>query len=229
VPPSATALQIYKLFKIPTYPAPVKDIASHVIYVSPAFVVKQQGSGNASVRLTPIIAKIFPGMTVLLNDNSAVGSGLTKVENVKMKFAQDANNVGFSFGISDNIPTSFRLPKVPVDTVALFMNIDYIGGAPAGVKVANFSNSKSFASSPDINILVSKSPDLFITKLPDGCPDIRLYSFNESVAKWQRLDNPTRAAMLDVHDKCGYSLHTQHFSKFAVGGIKEQSSIVSER
>ncbi len=46
-----------------------------------------------------------------------------------------------------------------------------------------------------------------------------LYSFNESIAKWQQLDKPIRAAMLDVHDECGYILQTQHFSKFAVGGI----------
>jgi hypothetical protein len=117
-----------------------------------------------------------------------------------------------------------RLPRVPVDIVALFMNIGYIGegvGATAATKVLNFSNPKSFASSPDISILVSKSSRLSIAKLPDGCPDISLYSFNESVAKWQQLDKPIRAAMLDGHDECGYILQTQHFSKFAVGGIKE--------
>ena len=160
VPATTSASQIYKLFKIPTYPAPVKDIASHIIYVSPAFVVKQQGSGNSTFTLTPIIAKIFPGMTVLLNHNSSVGSSLAKVENVKMKFAESANNIGFSFGISDNIPTSFRLPRVPVDIVALFINMGYIGvggGVTSAIKVVNFSNPKSFASSPDISILVSKS------------------------------------------------------------------------
>ncbi|MGB6674030.1 MAG: hypothetical protein WBE34_16485, partial [Candidatus Nitrosopolaris sp.] len=226
VPATTSASQIYKLFKIPTYPAPVKDIASHIIYVSPAFVVKQQGSGNSTFTLTPIIAKIFPGMTVMLNHNSSVGSGLAKVENVKMKFAESANNIGFSFGISDNIPTSIRLPKVPVDTVALFINVGSIGvggGVTSAIKVVNFSNPKLFASSPDISILVSKSsPHLTMSKLPDGCPNISLYSFNESIAKWQQLDKPIRAAMLDIHDECGYILQTQHFSKFAVGGILEQ-------
>ncbi|MGB7954572.1 MAG: hypothetical protein WCF23_11385 [Candidatus Nitrosopolaris sp.] len=226
VPATTSASQIYKLFRIPTYPAPVKDIASHIIYVSPAFVVEQQGSGNSIFTLTPIIAKIFPGMTVMLNHNSSVGSGLAKVENVKMKFAESANNIGFSFGISDNIPTSIRLPKVPVDTVALFINVGYIGvggGVTSAIKVVNFSNPKLFASSPDISILVRKSsPHLAMSKLPDGCPNISLYSFNESIAKWQQLDKPIRAAMLDIHDECGYILQTQHFSKFAVGGILEQ-------
>ena len=226
VPATTSASQIYKLLKIPTYPSPVKDIASHVIYVSPFFVVEQQGSGNNTFTLTPIIAKIFPGMTVLLNHNSSVGSGLAKVENVKMKFAESANNIGFSFGISDNIPISFRLPRVPVDTVALFINVGYIGvggGVTSATKVVNFSNPKSFAASPDISILVSKSsPHLSMSKLPDGCPDIRLYSFNESIAKWQQSDKPMRTTTLDVHDECGYILQTHHFSKFAVGGVLEQ-------
>jgi hypothetical protein len=106
------------------------------------------------------------------------------------------------------------------------MNIGYIGegvGATAAPKVVNFSNPKSFASSPDISILVSKSsPHLTMSKLPDGCPNISLYSFNDSIAKWQQLDKPIRAAMLDIHDECGYILQTQHFSKFAVGGILER-------
>jgi hypothetical protein len=36
---------------------------------------------------------------------------------------------------------------------------------------------------------------------------------------------------LDIDDECGYTLHTQHFSKFAVGGVKQQasSSIINEQ
>jgi hypothetical protein len=139
-----------------------------------------------------------------------------------MKFAGNANNIGFSFGVSDIIPTSFRLPRVPVDSLALFVNVGYIGET-AKIKVANFSDPNSFATSPDISILVSKSsPQLNISKLPDGCPDVKLYSFNEFDAKWQQLDKPIRSATLDTHDECGYILQTQHFSKFAVGGIREQ-------
>ena len=37
-----------------------------------------------------------------------------------------------------------------------------------------------------------------------------------------QLDKPIQAAMLDIHDECGYILQIQHFSKFAVGGILEQ-------
>jgi hypothetical protein len=229
---TASTLQLYKLFKIPTYPAPVKDIASNITYISPAFIVKQRGIGNVTITLTPIVAKVFPNMTILLNNNSFVRSGLAKVENLEMKFAQEANNAGFSLGISNTIPSSFAIPKIPIDTVALFMNIGYIGeggGTTTTAKIVNFSNSKSFASSPDINIVVSKSLDT--AKLADGCPDINLYSFDESATKWAQLDKPLRIPALDVDGECGYTLHTQHFSKFAVGGVKQQasSSIIGEQ
>ena len=221
IPVTASALQIYDSFKIPVYPAPVKDIASHVIYVSPAMVVKQQDSGyNNNFIMTPIIAKVFPGMSLLLNHSSSVASGLAKVENVKMKFGEDVNNIGFIFGISNNIPSVFGLPKVPFDKLALFMNIIYIGGE--GGKVVNFSNPKSFASSPEIKILVSKAFN--ITKLADGCPDIRLISINESVAtvaheaSWKTSIKPIRDKGTDSENACGYTLKTGHFSKFAVGG-----------
>ena len=82
-----------------------------------------------------------------------------------MEFSKDANNVGFSFSTSNNVPSPFRLSKVPVDIVALFVNIGYIGAGTGPVKVINFSDSKSFAVSPDINIVVTKSLDLPITKL----------------------------------------------------------------
>lgn len=220
IPSTASASQIYNSFKIPTYPAPVKDIAPHVTYISPVFVVKQQDSDNNSFTLTPIIAKIFPDMSLLLNHSSQVASGLAKVEDVKMKFAKSANDVGFSFGISDTIPAAFRLPKVPIDTLALFMNIGYVGGA-GEAKLINFSNPDSFVSSPEITILVNKS--LNITRLADGCPDIKLFSFNESRADWQQQqqeDKPIHAAILDVDNECAYILRTEHFSKFAVGGVK---------
>jgi len=83
----------------------------------------------------------------------------------------------------------------------------------------NFSNPDSFVSSPEITILVNKS--LNITRLADGCPDIKLFSFNESRANWQQqVDKPIHAAILDVDNECAYILRTEHFSKFAVGGVK---------
>jgi hypothetical protein len=218
-PVTSPVLQILKSFNIPTYPAPVKDIASHLIYVTPAFKIKQQGSNN-NFTLTPIIAKIFPDMALLMNQSSGVASGLASVEQIKLRFAEQGSNVGFGFGISDNIPASLRLPKSPIDNLALFLNVGFVGQAGGGNKVINFSNVTSFVSSPQINILVSKS--LNTTKLSDGCPDMTLFFFNENTGKWQTLNKPVRQPSGDIVGKCSYILETGHFSKFAVGGIKPE-------
>lgn len=226
---TASAAEIYRSLKMPIYPAPVKAIASNIIYVSPVFVIGQQEvvnhrSSNNSFVVTPIIAKVFPNMTLLVNHNSSVASGLTKIEKIHMQFAKNGTNVGFSFGISDLISKSLKLPPAPVSPLALFLNIDYIGKGGAGSRSdVNFYAVNSFKSSPQINILVSKSINT-ITKFADGCPDIRLFSFNEFTNKWQKLSNPARIPLEDVVDQCGYALKTQHFSKFAVGGIKPPTS-----
>ncbi len=43
---------------------------------------------------------------------------------------------------------------------------------------------------------------------------VNLTPTGEQVAK------PIHTAMLDVHNECAYILRTEHFSKFAVGGVK---------
>ena len=43
-----------------------------------------------------------------------------------MKFAKQATNVGFIFGILDNIPRILGILSLPIDKIALFLNIDYI-------------------------------------------------------------------------------------------------------
>jgi len=92
-----------------------------------------------------------------------------------MRFAQEGTDIGFSFGISDTIPDILKLPKVPFDALALFLNIDFVKGIEVK-KGLNFTNPNSFESSPQFNILVSRSLDM--TKLPDGCANISLLSFD---------------------------------------------------
>jgi hypothetical protein len=133
-----------------------------------------------------------------------------------MKFAKQATNVGFSFGTSDNIPKNLDLPPLPINKTALFLNIDYIySGEPTQI---DFSNPESFISSPLSYISINKSLD--IDKLNDGCPDVSLYAYNEINEQWNILDKLQRYGLFDTEEKCGYIIKLQHFSKFAVGGIK---------
>ena len=63
---------------MPIYPAPVKGIASNITYISPVFTINQRGLENNNFTLTPIIAKVFPGMVLLMNSNTGIASKLAE-------------------------------------------------------------------------------------------------------------------------------------------------------
>ena len=218
-PVNTTASEIYKSLKIPTYPAPVKDISSSITYLTPLFVVPQEDEKDGNFLLTPIIAKTFPGMSLLVDQNSSTHR-VAEVESVLMQFANESSNVGFSFGISDLIPDSLMLPKPPLDSLK-FIDVDFVGTISDN-QYANFSEKESFKSSPQIGIIVDRSAN--ITKLEDGCPDIKLFTLDESVGKiWQNLPKPTRDRTHDTVNGCAYILDLGHFSKFSVGGVRPSS------
>ena len=182
-------------------------------------MIKQLNSNNNFI-LTPKVDRIFPNMTMIMDQSTGTESGLAKVEQIKMKFAQEGADIGFSFGISDTIPDILRLPKVPFDALALFLNIDFVDDGAEGKKDVNFTNPNSFESSPQFNILVSRS--LNTTKLMDGCANISLLSLDVNAGNWQVLNKPVRDKAIDTLNECGYTIHTGHFSKFAVGGVKPE-------
>ena len=217
-PVTSTASQLFKSYAIPNYPAPTPEIAVESIYIPPIFFIKQDNSNNNFI-LTPVIGKIFSNMSVLINEAFSTESNITSVERLEMKFAKQATNVGFSFGTSDNIPKNLGLPTLPIDKIALFLNIDYI--ISDELTKIDFANPESFISSPLSYIAIDKS--LNTDKLKDGCPDVSLYAYNEITQQWDKLDTLQRYKLFDTEDKCGYLLKLQHFSKFAVGGIQPTS------
>ena len=217
-PVTSTASQLFKSYAIPNYPAPTPEIAVESIYIPPIFFIKQDNSNNNFI-LTPVIGKIFSNMSVLINEAFSTESNITSVERLEMKFAKQATNVGFSFGTSDNIPKNLGLPTLPIDKIALFLNIDYI--LSDELTKIDFANPESFISSPLSYIAIDKS--LNTDKLKDGCPDVSLYAYNEITQQWDKLDTLQRYKLFDTEDKCGYLLKLQHFSKFAVGGIQPTS------
>ena len=217
-PVNSTASQLFKSYAIPNYPAPTPEIAVESIYIPPIFFIKQDNSNNNFI-LTPIIGKIFSNMSVLINEAFSTESNITSIERLEMKFAKQATNVGFSFGTSDNIPKNLGLPTLPIDKIALFLNIDYI--LSDELTKIDFANPESFISSPLSYIGIDKS--LNTDKLKDGCPDVSLYAYNEITQQWDKLDTLQRHKLFDTEDKCGYLIKLQHFSKFAVGGIQPTS------
>lgn len=219
-PANSTAFEIYDSLIIPTYPAPVKSIASSITYLSPVFVVPQANESEGNFLLTPIIAKTFPGMSLLVEQNSSTIGKIAEVRNIMMQFANESSNVGFSFGISDSIPKSLMLPKPPVESIK-FIDVDFVGTTTVN-RYTNFSNSDSFTTSPQIGITVDRSANF--AKLEDGCPDTRLFTLDDSEGKmWKVLSEPSRDKINDTDTACAYILDLGHFSKFSVGGVRPSS------
>jgi hypothetical protein len=207
-PADSTAEDLFDLFDIPTYPNPKEEIADGIIYGVPAFVIPYEDENNNFI-VTPIIGKVFPGMTLFVNQSSFVDSEIALVDSLNMTFAVEGNNVGFSFGITDDRPPGTR--GFPPDVEALFLDIGFVGDV-------DFSDEDSFTSRPNIEILVNKTLEGF-DELEDGCLDLNLFIFDEDDDEWVLVDEG-RQPGIDTETQCGYTLQPEHFSKFGVGGIK---------
>jgi hypothetical protein len=143
-PANTTASELYNSLKIPTYPAPVKTISSSITYLSPVFVVPQEDESDGNFLLTPIIAKTFPGMSLLVEQDLSISGKIAEVQNIIVQFANESSNVGFSFGISDSVPQSLLLPISPVEPLK-FIEVGFVG-TTSGNQYTNFSNTSSFIS-----------------------------------------------------------------------------------
>lgn len=109
------------------------------------------------------------------------------------------------------------LPKPPLESLK-YIDVDYVG-TTAVSQYANFSNTYSFVSSPQMGIMVDRSANL--TKLQDGCPDIKLFTLDEAESDmWENLSKPLRDKMHDTEFSCAYLLDLEHFS---VGGVRPSS------
>jgi hypothetical protein len=142
---------------------------------------------------------------------------IAEVQDIMMQFANESSNVGFSFGIADSIPKTLKLPKPPIESLK-FIDIDFVGTTPDN-QYTDFSNTGSFISSPQMGITVERAANL--TKLQDGCPDIKLFALDESEKNlWENLAKPLRDKTRDTEASCAYILDLEHFSKFSVGGVR---------
>jgi hypothetical protein len=224
IPFNTTATEIFDKYKIPTYATPSEEIAKGSIFSPPTFIVRQSvnndtnGVSPAFFTLTPILERIFPDMTLLVNEFPTQKNAKTKVEQIKVTFAKEGRTIGFSFGISSEIPEGLQIRSPSKFNTTLFLNIDYIGegSAQSGAKQLNFSDPTYFSSSPEVSLIVSKS--LNAEKLNDGCPKMAAGLFDDDTGRW-RPANLTRSEKLGSEDVCSYKLLTEHFSKFAVGGV----------
>ena len=221
---NATSNRLFDYYAIPVYHTPPVKLLVDSIYSPPTFLAEQRFEENSSDEgyfiLSPIIDRLYKNMTISIDDFPNLSKGQVGIERIKATFAINGEDVGFSLGISQKIPTQFEIPPPKSFNSSLFLNIDYLGktaGSSDNIyTTANFSNNKSFVSSPEITVIASKS--LNAKKLKDGCPIISAGVFDEKTKKWKKVE-AIREELLDSIDICAYNLFPGHYSKFAVGGV----------
>ncbi|HEX2556952.1 MAG TPA: SpaA isopeptide-forming pilin-related protein, partial [Nitrososphaera sp.] len=221
-PQTFTTQQLLDLFSIPTYPALEPDLARNNVYVSPAILVDHEGL-NSQFLMTPLLEQVFPDMTLMLRQDVAVPSGNVTIKQVEMTFsdAGAGSDVAFSFSLTETVPPDTITPPAEViGKSVLYMTTDYVGD----FGISSFSEEEAFDSPPKVTILVDK--DAGVKLLNDGCPDLVLFMFNELTEQWEQVRQAVRDPAIDSGESCGYIVEPDHFSKFAVGGVKLATDFV---
>ncbi len=221
-PPNSTLQNLLSGFTIPTYGTPEPDLAAGNVYIIPPLVINQQDSTNKFV-VTPVLEKTQPGMTLLVENLTPTASGSAQLKNVEMTFTNEGsvNNAAFSFSITDTVPPDTpEPPDALLETAALFLTVDFAGDFSG----TDFSSTTAFQASPKVRVLVDR--DMDVDKLPDGCPDVSLFLFSEATNQWITVKKPARLAVIDTAESCGYEAETDHWSKFAIGGVKITANVI---
>ena len=113
-------------------------------------------------------------MSVLINEAFSTESNITSVERLEMKFAKQANDVGFSLEHQIIFLKTLVFPLYLLIKLHYSLNIYYILSDELEIY---FANPESFISSPLSYIAIDKS--LNTDKLKNGCSYVSLYAYNE--------------------------------------------------
>ena len=110
IPFNTTATEIFdKYITSPaTYPTPREDIAKGNLFSPPTFIVRQSidndtNGGNPALA-TPILERVIPDMTLLVNEFPTQKNAKTKVEQIKVTFAKEGRKVGSVLGYLEKFP-----------------------------------------------------------------------------------------------------------------------------
>jgi hypothetical protein len=223
-----TATELFSKYAIPTYQIPDLGINESVVYNPPTFVIRQIIDNNTGLEkdgfftLTPLLDRVIPPITILVDKIANPENSSTKAKEIKFNLGKEGESVGFSFAVSPEIPEGLNVRPTSKFKTSLFLNIDYVGKQNGGSDTnetgkLNFSDPANFITSPEVIIGALKS--INSVKLDDGCPKMAAGLFNEQTGKWQPA-KINRTQSLDTSTvECSYKLQTEHFSKFAVGGV----------
>jgi hypothetical protein len=233
-----TANELFTKYAIPTYKVPSSGKNESLIFIPPTFVIRQiidndtNLKGTGFFNLTPLLKRVIPPINILLDKIANPVNSSTEVKEIKFGLNKEGESVGFSFAVSSEIPQGLHVRSTSKFKTTLFLNIDYVGqkiksdltNTNTNTSKLNFSDPENFISSPEVIIGAKKS--LKALKFDDGCPKLAAGIFNEKTGKWQPA-TINRTQSVDTLTECSYKLQTEHFSKFAVGGVVPPA--ISER
>jgi hypothetical protein len=225
---SETASELYAKYAIPRYQIPASVFNESVVFNPPTFVIRQIGDNDSELKkggfftLTPVLDHVIPPAAISIDKIVNPENASTEVKEISFSLSEEGESIGFSFGVSTEIPQGLNVRPTSKFKTNLFLNIDYIGKEGKGpnsdgTNTLNFSDPAKFVSSPEVMIKAIKSLDT--VKLDDGCPKLAAGVFNEQTGRWQPA-KINRTQLADTPSpECIYKLQTEHFSKFAVGGV----------
>jgi hypothetical protein len=203
------------LFITPAYgelltDAPENDILSKIL----SFIdLNPTRAAYIRTVLSPVLERISEGMTVQMSPKLGTESQSAIVNDITIRFGTQGVDTGLRFDMDDTIgdDETDLPPLVTASVISLF--IDSIGQTNSP-----FSLGTSFASPTTVLMHVDRNlPDA--SEAPDGCPLLEFYIFDEEKGVWVEPNNPERVVSADESERCGFVIETDHFSKFAVGGI----------
>ena len=219
ITPGTSGYSVISALGVPQYQMPKSDTAS-----IPTIVAKSGSSGQTIA--TPMLSSIILGQKMIIKIDSDFvpqSGGLEKIEVQSSELAKSNGNISnewFVVQVSDKIPQS-AVPKSLSDSFLLFVDLKYPYEETG--HGFNWADPANFAHPPTLTFLVPKHVPNVLTD-SEGCPKTGAFLLDPSTGQWTRT-LVSVLSTVSVNDKtCEIVLEAQHFSKFAVGGIRPAAS-----
>lgn len=219
IAPGTSGSAILSALGLGPYKMPVSDEA-----MIPTTVARLEGSAGQIIA-TPILSSIIPGQKMIIqvdSDQVSKSGGLEKIE-IQSSYSRNnihALNEWLVVEVNSKVSKSAGLESLS-DNFLLFVDLKYpYEEASQGF---NWGVPESFAQPPTMTFVVPKQIDNVIVD-SQGCPVTGVFLLDPKSGQWTDSTIKVLSTAPVSDDKCEVVFQAQHFSKFAVGGIRPSSA-----
>lgn len=218
IAPGSSGFDIINALGLGSYKMPVSDEV-----MIPTTVASLEGSAGQIIA-TPILDSIIPGQKMIIQVDSDLVPSAGGLEKIEVQSSHSRNNVRalnewLVVEVNNKVPQSAGLELFSENSL-FFVDLKYPReGVGQGF---NWGDPESFAEPPTMTFLVPKQMDNVIID-SNGCPVTGAFLLDPKSGKWQDSSVNVLSITPVSDNKCEVVLQTQHFSKFAIGGIKPTS------